>query len=191
MIYNIKSYLLEEGVLDHVKNNIGKYGLAAAGLAAAGSGEFGDDASHFANSAFDAAHHGADNVMQHGTHMVDHYSGATGTAGSNTSPDVSGEHVQTAEEYKQQLAEKAKHDALLKQANGPHTGLDKGTFYNNKISVDNTGHVDSSYDGLTDLSKHGLEGTGLGLAGLGLAGAHRNDKRRMRQSFQNGANSVK
>jgi len=49
MIYDIKKHIIEEGIVDHVKNNYGKYagGAAAAGLAgtyAAGQGLLGVEA---------------------------------------------------------------------------------------------------------------------------------------------------
>jgi len=186
MIYDIKSFLLEEGILDHVKNNIGKYAAAGIGLAAAGSGEFGDDASHFANSVFDGASHGADKIMSHGSHLVNHYSGESDSPDHTQSNSNTDSHVQTADEYKKHLAEKAQHDALLTKANGPHSGIEHGTFYNNKVTVGNDGSVNKEFDTLTDTGVNTLAGAGIGLSGLGIMGAHKRDKRRIADAYRRG-----
>ena len=80
MIYNIKDYLLEEGVLEHVKNNMGKYALAGAGALAAGAGELGDTAEGFANSTGNAISKGVDKLSNIGQNTMDHYSGGPGVS---------------------------------------------------------------------------------------------------------------
>ena len=84
MIYDIKKHLLEEGIVDHVKNNFGKYGLAAAGLAAAGAGEFGDAAEGLTHSATNAVHSAGEGLANMGHRTMDHYAGAPETAHTGT-----------------------------------------------------------------------------------------------------------
>jgi len=89
MKYAIKQYVIEEGVLEHVKENIGKYALGAAGIAAAGAGEFGDELQHTVQS----AGHGLSNLgheLAASSHrVVDHYAGVHDNSNNSNNSDSS------------------------------------------------------------------------------------------------------
>ena len=92
MVYDIKKHLIEEGVLEHVKNNIGKYGLAAAGLAAGGAGEFGDAAEGAIKSGANAISSIGSGAASMGHRVIDNYSGhnTTPSALPNSAGNVPG-----------------------------------------------------------------------------------------------------
>lgn len=196
MIYAIKKHLLEEGILDHVKNNIGKYALAGAGLAAAGAGEFGSAAEGLTNSAAHAGSEGLHHLADMGHRTIDHYAGAPESHTAHTTapqhdaathPDPSketyAEHMKREAEAKQQADIQAK-------LNDPRVGHEHHTFHDTDVSVDKDGHT--SYDRhINDTGKDTLYGLGAGVAGLGLLGAHKRDKRRMQDSYNAGVVSVK
>ncbi len=79
MIYEIKRYMIEEGVLQHVKDNIGKYALGGAAAAYAGAGEMGEDVSKMTNSIGNTIKNvGSDmgnSLVNSTTRTVEHYTG--------------------------------------------------------------------------------------------------------------------
>ena len=213
MIYEIKNHLLEEGILQHVKENIGKYALGAAGIAAAGAGEFGDSIQNMTHSGADAIRGGADELANSAHRTMDHYSGATGhdagAPGGGSDAEIAKDQAADAAHAKQVAAEahaKQVADAAhTKQAafNKLHPDNGKtehGTFIDTKVGYGKdtynpeTGAPIANRDDEHSLTQKGLYtagGTGIAAAGAALMGSRRAQNTRMKNQFNKGAASVK
>jgi len=188
MIYNIKQHLVEEGVLEHVKNNIGKYALAGAGLAAAGAGELGSSAEHLANSAGHAAEVAGQKLADIGHKTLDHYSGNANTA-DTTVNHSSNSNEMTKEEWEhQKAAEDAKiaHEKEIQaKLNAPRTSLEHHTFHDTNVSIDKNGQI--NYDRhLNNTGVNTAAAAGVGASLFGISKARSHDKRRMQAAFNKG-----
>jgi len=189
MIYNIKQHLVEEGVLEHVKNNIGKYALVGAGLAAAGAGELGSSAEHLATSAGHAAEVAGHKLSDIGHKTLDHYSGNSDATHSTEANANANANEMTKEEWEhQKVAEDtkiAREKSIQAKLNAPRTSLEHHTFHDTNVSIDKNGQID--YD--RHLNTTGVDtaaAAGVGASLFGISKARRRDKRRMQASFNRG-----
>ena len=199
MVYSIKAHLIEEGVLQHVKDNIGKYTLGAAGLAAAGAGEFGDNVQNMTHAGADAAKAGANGLADSFHRTMDNYSGARGHEAGAPNPN-SGTDLQmqadNSTKHKADIEAKEAHnkaaEAALKNNNQykvlhpnegqvtPGTYIDKTIGYDKDTFDPDTGKriVNPNNDySLNTTGKFAVGGLGLAAAGAAALGGNRYIKR--------------
>ena len=161
MIYEIKRYIIEEGVLQHVKDNMGKYAAAGLGLAAAGSGEFGSDIQNATHSVGDAVGNVGSHAVKSGQSMTDYYNpGHAETITADAREATQAAQAQTAAtEAKTAATEATKYDANgnMKPVTGPVVNPKPGQ----DIQYDAQGNE------LVDHGSNGMKAAGIagGVAG--------------------------
>jgi len=175
MKYQIKRHILEEGVLQHVKDNIAGYGAAAGGLAAASAGVFGDEASAVVNN---GASKIGDAISKTTSHFTDKMHGNDTSGGTNNVDDDSS----TSNQHKPgEIYKNSDNNLVSKNDRGYVTEYNNSTPTKSGIvtSDDGNNRIDDSGRYVKEITTMGETGTDIkwgqigqdaGIGAIGLAG---------------------